>query len=91
MVSALAALPDGHALSGSYDGTLRLWELQSGESRVLTGHTGKVTALAAVSGQKGRAAGAARWHRGFPWRRRRDPLGTCRRPFPIWIFCRATA
>ena len=45
-VTALVALPDGRALSGSQDHTLRLWDLASGESRVLTGHTAGVTALA---------------------------------------------
>ena len=47
-VTALAVLPDGRALSGSEDGTLRLWDLASGESRVLAGHTGGVTALAVL-------------------------------------------
>ena len=47
-VTALAVLPDGRALSGSEDGTLRLWDLASGKSRVLKGHTGKVTALAVL-------------------------------------------
>ena len=36
---ALAVLPDSPALSRSKDGTLRLWDLASGDSRVLTGHT----------------------------------------------------
>lgn len=45
MVSALAVLPDGRALSASLDGTLRLWDLESGESRALAGHTDRVTAL----------------------------------------------
>ena len=39
-VMALAVLPDGRALSGSEDRTLRLWDLASGESRVLDGPHG---------------------------------------------------
>ena len=47
-VWALALLPDGRALSASDDGTLRLWDLATGESRVLEGHTGTVSALAVL-------------------------------------------
>jgi WD40 repeat protein len=47
-VMALAVLPDGRALSGSDDRTLRLWDLRSGESRVLTSHTDWVRALAVL-------------------------------------------
>ena len=41
-------LPDGRALSGSGDGALRLWDLESGDSRVLEGHTAGVWALAVL-------------------------------------------
>lgn len=34
-VSALAVLPDGRVVSGSYDRTLRVWEVDSGASRAL--------------------------------------------------------
>jgi WD40 repeat protein len=41
-VYGVAALPDGqHAISGSLDHTLRLWDLATGETlRAFTGHTG---------------------------------------------------
>ena len=42
-------LPDGRAVSGSKDSTVRLWDLESGTSRVLTGHTGSVTSLAVLA------------------------------------------
>ena len=45
---ALAVLPDGRALSGSGDGTLRLWDLESGDSRVLEGHAAGGWALAVL-------------------------------------------
>ncbi|MGH3572898.1 MAG: WD40 repeat domain-containing protein, partial [Pseudonocardiaceae bacterium] len=59
-VAALTAVPGAHGrmllATGSYDGTVRLWDPITG-ARVgdpLTGHTGQVRALAAVSGPLGR-------------------------------------
>jgi WD40 repeat protein len=50
-VEAVAFLPDGcRAISGSYDNTLRLWELATGENlRTLEGHAGSVTAVAVLA------------------------------------------
>jgi NB-ARC domain/TIR domain/APAF-1 helical domain/WD domain, G-beta repeat len=47
-VSAVAVTPDGrHAVSGSYDTTLRVWDLATGETKTtLQGHTGWVHAVA---------------------------------------------
>ncbi len=43
----LAFSPDGQrAVSGSFDGTARVWDLRSGESRVLEGHRGPVVWVA---------------------------------------------
>jgi APAF-1 helical domain/WD domain, G-beta repeat len=47
-VTALAVLPDGRVVSGSQDQTLRVWDVDSGASRVLEGHTDQVTALAVL-------------------------------------------
>jgi WD40 repeat protein len=46
-VSALAITPDGgRAISGSWDKTLRVWDLNSGRTlRTLKGHTHRVTAV----------------------------------------------
>jgi WD40 repeat protein len=60
-VTAVVFSPDGRrALSASQDGTLRLWDLRSGNClRTLTGHTGKVTAAAfAADGRWGFSASA---------------------------------
>jgi WD40 repeat protein/serine/threonine protein kinase len=48
LVSAVAVTPDGDfAISGSADCTLRLWDLQSGQSiRTLEGHTGPINGVA---------------------------------------------
>jgi WD40 repeat protein len=50
-VSAVALLPDGrHALSSSYDATLRLWDLETGETlRALEEHTGSFTAVTVLA------------------------------------------
>jgi WD40 repeat protein len=50
-VSAVAFLPDGrHALSGSYDSTLRLWDLATGGTlRTLEGHSSGVNAVAMLA------------------------------------------
>ena len=47
-VSAVAVTPDGRRVaSGSYDKTLRVWDLESGEPlRTLQGHTDWVSAVA---------------------------------------------
>jgi WD40 repeat protein len=45
-------LPDGRrALSGSWDKTLQLWDLETGESRALAGHTGRVSAVTVLDGR----------------------------------------
>jgi WD40 repeat protein len=51
MVSAVAVLADGsRSLSGSYDWTLRLWDLTTGETlRTLVGHTAPVQAVAMLA------------------------------------------
>jgi WD40 repeat protein len=47
-VNAVAVTPDGrHAVSGSYDRALRLWDLESGQTiRTFKGHTKAVNAVA---------------------------------------------
>src|SRR5262249_4030840 len=46
-VRGVAVTADGRrALSGSEDGTLRVWDLGSGQARTLTGHRGGVNAVA---------------------------------------------
>jgi WD40 repeat protein len=42
-ISGVSASPDGkHAASASFDGTIRIWELQTGQCRVIAGHEGSV-------------------------------------------------
>ena len=46
-VRRIAFSPDGrHLTSGSSDRTVRIWDLESGESRVLEGHAGGVNSIA---------------------------------------------
>ncbi|HYG58748.1 MAG TPA: GTP-binding protein [Symbiobacteriaceae bacterium] len=45
-ITSLAWLPDGKLVSGSADGTVRMWDVHSGtQSMVLEGHTNVVTAV----------------------------------------------
>ena len=45
-VTALCVLPDGRLASGSYDNTIRLWDVATGaETARLEGHSGRVAAL----------------------------------------------
>ena len=45
-VRALCLLPDGRLASGSYDNTIRLWDVAAGaETARLEGHSGRVDAL----------------------------------------------
>ena len=51
-VMALASLPGGLLASGSYDCTVRVWEVESGRLvRALAGHTAAVSALAGLPAQ----------------------------------------
>jgi WD40 repeat protein len=60
LITAVAVFPDGRrALSASADGTLRLWELESGASlRVLKGHTEAVTAVMLLPDDRHALSGA---------------------------------
>jgi WD40 repeat protein len=47
MVTSFSFCPDKRRLvTASLDGTMRLWSLESGESRVLTGHTDGISSIA---------------------------------------------
>ncbi|MFO7562546.1 MAG: hypothetical protein R6X02_07870 [Enhygromyxa sp.] len=46
LVKVLRGLPKGRLLSAAEDGTLRLWDLARGSSRVLRGHPGPINAIA---------------------------------------------
>ncbi|MGE3822505.1 MAG: WD40 repeat domain-containing protein, partial [Isosphaeraceae bacterium] len=46
-VNAVAALGDGRVVSGSEDGTVRVWNLSTGDATVLAGHGGSVRGVAA--------------------------------------------
>jgi WD40 repeat protein len=51
--SALAVLPEGLVVSGSYEGVLRVWDVESGQAlQVLEGHPSGVTALAVLEGRR---------------------------------------
>ena len=50
-VSAVAVLGDGRVVSGGYDNTLRVWDVDTGVcERVLEGHTDAVFAVAVLGG-----------------------------------------
>lgn len=50
-VSGLFQAYDGRIVSGSYDGTIRIWKYRNGRSswKTLRGHTGPITGLAGLS------------------------------------------
>ncbi len=52
-VLSVAVLGENHVVSASYDKTLRVWDVESGETlRTLQGHTGRVLSVA-VLGENG--------------------------------------
>jgi WD40 repeat protein len=59
-VTAIAVTPDGRCtISASYDNTLRVWELETGQSMcILQGHSGGVIAVA-ITPDGGRAISAS--------------------------------
>ena len=59
-VNSIAFSPDGRQLASSaFDGTVRIWELESGESRVLEGRTGGVISVAYSPDGRQLAGGAS--------------------------------
>ena len=49
-VNALSTLPDGRVVSGSFDETIKVWDVDSGmELNTLEGHTSWVNTLEAIS------------------------------------------
>ncbi|MEA2599552.1 MAG: hypothetical protein QOF89_544 [Acidobacteriota bacterium] len=60
-VNAVAVLPSGRVVSGSDDGTLRVWDLESGRTlQTLEGHTASVHAVAVLDGRSVVSASADR-------------------------------
>ncbi len=59
-VTALCALPDGRLASGSYDDTIRLWDVKTGaETARLEGHWGSVISLCVLPDGRLAASGSA--------------------------------
>ncbi len=58
-VKAVVVTSDGKAISGSWDKTLKVWDVESGEElRTLEGHTGVVNAVALTSDGKKAISGS---------------------------------
>jgi len=78
-VEAMAVTPDGqHLVTGREDGTVQLWDLESGdEIRVFTGHTDRITAVAITPDGRWLVTGS--WdHTARLWDAK---TGECRRVF----------
>ncbi len=51
--NALAVLPEGRVVSGSSDGTLRVWDVEGGQTlQTLQGHSGGVSAVAVLDSRR---------------------------------------